>query len=432
MSDKFHHERRKLLRAIGLGALSAYAGPVLLGLDVARASGASSISGRSRPSYSRPSRSRPAPQRQSAPPAPPPEIALLAGQAIDVDLTAAGYTILQSRRLRHAMLYRLGLPQGSAPQAARDELARLFPQARLDDNALYRPDEFLCDDGACLAHRMIGWQPVPGLENARIGMIDTGVNGKHEALSGQALTILQGDLGTRSSAGRQHGTAIAALLIGRADSRTPGLLPNARLVAVEAFHSSAGSDAADAYALADALDRLIDAGVMVINLSFSGPENLVLHEMVQQAQQAGIAIVAAAGNGGPGAPPAFPAAWPEVIAVTAVDAAERPYRQANRGEYVTLAAPGVNLWTAASISGGRLRSGTSYAAPFVTAALAARIAREPGIPPSAHVERLVACARDLGEPGPDPVFGSGVISMQDQCNDGSASGNAAQFQLSGE
>src|SRR5690606_9061060 len=129
-----------------------------------------------------------------------------------------------------------------------------------------------------------------------------------------------------------------------------------------------------AFSLAEALDRLVILGVRVINLSFSGPENLILHEMILRAAEAGIALVAAAGNGGAGAPAAYPAAWPEVIAVTAVDTQHRPYRQANRGDYINFAAPGVNLWAAASISGGRLKSGTSYAAPFVTAALAARLA----------------------------------------------------------
>src|SRR5690606_17122987 len=117
-------------------------------------------------------------------------------------------------------------------------------------------------------------------------------------------------------------------------SRTPGLLPDAELVAVEAFHKSGTGEAADAFTLTEAVGYLIGAGVAVINLSFEGEENPVLHLALQEAAARGIALVAAAGNGGAGAPPAYPAAWPEVIAVTGVDAEGRAWRQANRGPYI--------------------------------------------------------------------------------------------------
>jgi subtilisin family serine protease len=258
-------------------------------------------------------------------------------------------------------------------------------------------------------------------------MIDTGVNTDHPALRGQRLTVHQIELDDRAAAGRQHGTAIAAMLLGTIEGRVPGLLPNAELVAVEAFHSGAAGEQADAFSLAGAFDVLLREGVDVINLSFSGPANAVLERMVARATDAGIGLVAAAGNGGPGAPPAYPAAWPQVIAVTAVDSRERPYRQANQGPYVMLAAPGVNIWTAASVSGGRLRSGTSYAAPFVTAVLAVERLRAPMLSNEEVTQALLYCARDLGEAGFDPVFGHGLVSAPDQCN-----GNDNLFSLSGE
>lgn len=410
MSGDFSKKRRQILRGLGLG-LAAYISPAVLGLNMARASGHSSISDFSRPSGpSRPS----APSRPNVAPAPP-EIVLLSGAEIDAALTQAGYGILQKKSLRHAQLYRLSLPAGEGLDGASRALAAEFPEARIDENALYRPEEFICADGSCLAHEAVMWPQNFSDIRVKIGMIDTGVNAEHAALAGQALRVEQADLGTRSSAGRQHGTAVASLLIGRRDSRTPGLLPNAELIAIEAFHQAAGTEAADAFSLAEALDRLVILGVRVINLSFSGPENLILHEMILRTAEAGIALVAAAGNGGAGAPAAYPAAWPEVIAVTAVDTQHRPYRQANRGDYINFAAPGVNLWAAASISGGRLKSGTSYAAPFVTAALAARLALQPQLPVAAHVENLRRCAQDLGAEGEDPVFGSGFVSMEEQC-----------------
>jgi len=128
-----------------------------------------------------------------------------------------------------------------------------------------------------------------------------------------------------------------------------------------------------------------------------------------------VLLVAAAGNGGPGAPAAFPAAYPGVIAVTAVDAENRLFRRAQRGPHVELAAPGVDVWTAASVSGLRQKTGTSFAVPFVTAALAQARADAPGL--SAHDVRrtLGVRARDLGEPGQDPLFGQGLLSARGLC-----------------
>lgn len=332
--------------------------------------------------------------------------------------TAAGYRLLAEAELSSpgTRILRLGLPPGRSIEEARAEIASLLPDAPSDANHLYVLDEFLCSGDACSAHAFIGWDPVSRDLRPRIGMIDSGINTAHPALAGQKLTVLPTDLGGRTAADRQHGTAIAAMLVGRGDSRVPGLLPDAELVAVEVFHRTGAGAAADAFALVQAMDILLAAEVQVINMSLSGPANAVLQRMVAEAAARNVGVVAAAGNGGPGAAPAYPAAWPEVVAVTALDRRLAPYRQASRGSHITLAAPGVNLWTAASVSGGRLRSGTSYAAPFVTAALAAELMRmeSPDVP--AAVNRLIACAEDLGAPGHDEVFGHGRLSASSECS----------------
>jgi subtilisin family serine protease len=342
---------------------------------------------------------------------------------------AAGYRILQAAQatILGGTLFRLGLPPGRSTAEAQSELGTLVPGALADVNHGYRPDSFPCTAAGCAAHEAIGWSGWPSAMAPRIGMIDTGINTDHDALAGARLTVIQAELAERDVAGRQHGTAIAAMLVGGIGSRAPGLLPLAELVAIEAFHRDAAGDVADAFGLAVALDRLAREAVSVINLSFSGPENAVLGAAVRQVSAAGIGLVAAAGNGGPGADPAYPAAWPEVLAVTAVDAGLRAYRQANQGPYITLAAPGVNVWTAASISGGRPRSGTSYAAPFVTATLAVQRMRAPLATLDETVAAMIGCARDLGEAGFDPVFGHGLVSSPTQCR-----GEAGLFSVSGE
>jgi subtilisin family serine protease len=152
-----------------------------------------------------------------------------------------------------------------------------------------------------------------------------------------------------------------------------------------------------------------------MNLSLSGPANTVLQKAIEAAQAKGVVIIAAAGNNGAGAEPSYPAAYPEVIAVTAVDQDLNVYRRATQGEYVDLAAPGVNVWTASSQASGALRAGTSYAVPFVSAAAGLLLASNPGLDPKVVQSRLEAHTRDLGKPGWDPTYGFGLIQVAGLC-----------------
>ena len=422
--------RRSLLRRLGLAGAAVYTAPALTHLGMAHASGGSGGGGsgggrgsgggdRGGNPVARQTRQPRVTRRTAAPRTPPPpEIVLFLPQ--DAAITAAeqsGYTVQEAapNAALGGTLFRLNLPRGRSLDDGVAELTALYPAGVAEENHFYTPDEFLCDGEGCDAHEMIGWSGWPSIHAPRIGMIDTGINARHPALEGQKLTVHQADLGGRDSAGRRHGTAIASMLIGRLEYRVPGLLPNAELIAVEAFHNGFFGEQADAFSLAGAIDILLTEGVSVINMSFSGPRNRLLEQMVRQALMADVAVVAAAGNKGPGAEPAYPAAFPEVVAVTAVDAQERIYRQANHGAHISFAAPGVRVWAAASISGGRLMSGTSYAVPFVTASLAVQRKRAPSVPLQEIIAEMAQCARDLGEAGHDPVFGHGLVAAPGQC-----------------
>ena len=269
-----------------------------------------------------------------------------------------------------------------------------------------------------MAPQLIGWPyALPGAascsgDGLTLGLIDTAINPDHDAFSHGRLEVVRLSDDALPESNRQHGTAVAALLVGAADSKTPGLLPNARLIAVDAFHrGERRDDRAEVFDLIRALDHLASRDVHVINLSLAGPENALLKDMVRQLSDKKVVLVAAAGNNGPRAAPSFPAAYDEVIAVTAVDRRKRLYRRAGQGDHIDIAAPGVNVWAAASVSGARPKTGTSFAAPFV--ASAAALAKQNAVPDvAAH---LTTAAEDLGEPGKDPVFGWGLLNARGLC-----------------
>lgn len=400
--------RRDLLKRLGLAVGASYVAPALLHLSGARASEASAGSGSSISS-----RAVSAPSLSFSKSDPNLEaLVLLPTSASLTVLDNAGFLVLSSRPvpLLNGIVARISLPQGLTLVAVRSQIAALVPEAQVEANDLYGTSELTCDEAGCAAFDMVGWRPNSACSgNIRIGLVDTRVNADHPSLAGQRLRFLAIGTDSRAASGQVHGTALAALLVGRGDSRTPGLLPGAELLVAEAFFTTGSGDAADAYRLIAALDVLSDEAPLAINMSLAGPDNPLLARTISAIADLGIAVVAAVGNGGPGAVSAYPAAYPSVVAVTAVDRDSRAYRQAGRGPHVDFAAPGVNLWTAASVSGGRLRTGTSFAAPFVTAAIAAARASTPSTSVESVVSALAANAIDLGDPGRDPVFGHGLV-----------------------
>lgn len=417
--------RRQMLKRLGLAASAFYVAPALMHLGHANASSFSfSVSYRPR--------RRRAPARQAAPaaPEPPPELLVASPSAADIDAIAAeGFGLIARDRIETAdlELARFSLPAGIGLDQARQQISEGFPTALIDVNHLYRPEEFACAGDDCAAFEAVGWdETILDCEaSVELGLIDTTINPDHAALDGVDIERFPSIAEDRTAASAVHGTAIAILLAGRRDTRTPGLLSQPRLIAAEAFHQDgAGNDVADAYDIARAIDDLSERGIRIINLSFSGPDNAVLGRVVETALDADIILVAAAGNAGPNADPLYPAAYEGVVAVTAVDRNNRVYRQANAGDHVDFAAPGVRLWTAASISGGRFRSGTSYAAPFVSAMLALARTASPEADTATLIDRLAADAVDLGEDGRDPVYGWGLVQAQVTCPGSSGSARA--------
>ena len=128
------------------------------------------------------------------------------------------------------------------------------------------------------------------------------------------------------------------------------------------------------------LKMAVDLGARVLNLSF-GTADSALEEtaakphadVVRYALGHGCVLIAASGNSGK-EECYWPAAYPGVIAVGSVDVNGKPSHFSTRGEHVALSAPGEQVVTCA-LDGYQLATGTSFAAPFVTAAAALLVSR---------------------------------------------------------
>ncbi|WJH37698.1 S8 family serine peptidase (plasmid) [Aliirhizobium terrae] len=356
-------------------------------------------------------------------------VALGLDETTIANLTQDGFVVDEriSISLTGSEMVKLTIPTGMTLDVARQAVIAAAPSASVDFNHFYQPEQKKtspCPGGDCkLVRHIVDWPQDAGDGRAAscgapmpIGLIDTAINAGHASLADATIEVLQLGDGAAPTSTAQHGTAVAALLVGSAGSRAPGLVPGGRLVAIDAFQRyRKAADIADIYDLIRALDMLAARNIRIINLSLSGPPNMLLEQAVSATIAKGTILIAAAGNEGPNAKPVYPAAYADVIAVTAVDRNMKPYRRASRGDHIDIAAPGVGVWTAASISGGRQKSGTSFAAPFVTAAASLLLGAKPDMKPGEVADALTRSANDMGEPGKDAIFGWGLLNAKALC-----------------
>lgn len=248
-------------------------------------------------------------------------------------------------------------------------------------------------------------EPVPVRKGryAPIGLIDTDVDETHPTFRNFPLTeqdfVTLGDLRPQG-----HGTAVASILARQLPA--PSADSPALRAASVFFLANDGTTGASSASLVRAVDWMISEDVAVINFSLTGPPNKPLERIIRQSIEAGIVVVAAVGNEGPAARPSYPAAYPGVIGVTAVDRNGKVYRWANRGNYVAVAAVGVDVEVARPGGSNILDSGTSLAAPFVSAWIAERLASEKDVQPLSLIQ---ASAKQAGKQSRDETTGYGIL-----------------------
>ncbi len=238
-----------------------------------------------------------------------------------------------------------------------------------------------------------------------VALIDSAVDKDHPELRGG----ISNQFDTVKSANRPeaHGTAMASAIL--AHARLVGVAPGAAIAAVRAFATNTSGAQSTTIRLLEALQWTATSAARVVNMSFTGPSDPELHAMIGAVRRQGIVLVGAAGNRGAGAPPEYPAAYPEVIAVTATDMDDHLLEVANRGSYVAVAAPGVDVFVAAPNGGYDFSTGTSVATAHVSGLVALLLQHNPRLTPDAVRNILVETARDLGAKGRDDEFGAGLV-----------------------
>lgn len=243
----------------------------------------------------------------------------------------------------------------------------------------------------------------------RVGVIDSGV-APHSDLAGRLAAgwnYLDGSATTGDSLG--HGTFVAGLIAGSSELEGMiGAAPGAGIVPLKVADGQSLYVSDIVSAIYEGIDRFHCA---VLNLSLGTERDMEsLREAAAYAEEHGVTLVAAAGNGGNDTL-YYPAAYETVIGVGAVTDKGEVYARSNRNAGVFLTAPGVKLRSLDLQGGYRDGTGTSFATPLVTGAVAVLLGMDASLRPAEIRDILAQSAADRGDAGYDTAYGYGVLSV---------------------
>ncbi len=239
--------------------------------------------------------------------------------------------------------------------------------------------------------------------NVVVAVIDSGIDVKHPELTG-AIADAFDALGSKEGP-HVHGTGVAGAIVSHA--RLMGSAPAARILAIRAFGPAANGAESSSFVVLKGLDYAAAHGAQIVNMSFAGPKDALIDRAIAAVAAKGIVMVAAGGNAGPKSPPLYPAANPAVIAVSATDAHDKLFAASNRGSYIAVAAPGVDIFLPAPDGKYQMISGTSFSAAYISGIVALMLERNPSLKAGELRAALTQTARDLGASGRDDQFGAG-------------------------
>ncbi len=266
-----------------------------------------------------------------------------------------------------------------------------------------------------------------------VAVVDTGVNPGPDLACRtfvDAVTIISDTVTTGTALdGNGHGTHVTGTIAQCTDNAygVAGLAYNAKIMPVKILNDQgAGSDSDVAQGIIWAADH----GAKVINMSLGGDVSSIMDDAITHAADADVLMVAAAGNE-TNSNISYPASHPDVMGISALDAALNLAPYSNYGPDLSLAAPGGDLnadlngdgWPDGIEQETRhpgdddwyiyFYQGTSMAAPHVAGAAAMLRAAYPTATAAQIRTALEASALDRGAPGFDNTYGHGVLQIDD-------------------
>jgi len=254
------------------------------------------------------------------------------------------------------------------------------------------------------------WNATMGDPSILVAVIDSGVDYNHPDLADNYVELgydwVAEDLDPMDNDG--HGTHVAGIIAATINNSIGVAgLAQVRLMAEKVFLGGWGT----MVDIVKGIIHAVDKGADILNLSFCTEDSQLLRDAIKYAYNRGALVVAAAGNTGRNVK-AYPAAYNEVIAVTATDQNDKPATFTSFGEWVELAAPGVDIYSTNPKIAYSYGSGTSFAAPHVVGVAALVWSKFRNVTRDWVRMRLRDTADDLGDPSFDAYYGWGRINAR--------------------
>jgi subtilisin family serine protease len=264
--------------------------------------------------------------------------------------------------------------------------------------------------------------PLTTGEDITVAVLATGVDARHDqfadgqVLAGDDVQTKRTGAANRDCDGR--GTFAAGLIAARPRAGTTfaGVAPGVRILPVRYTASRQDEQQTnDSAALARAVRYAIGQKARIIVVPTAGPvDTPALKSAVADAVRADIVVVSAGKKpGGNGGTVTYPTAYPDVLAVTAVDADGSVLRDADSGRHIVVAAPGGQLVGPAPVDGdGHVWPVTNpgMAAAFVGGVAALVWAYRPTLSAQEVVRRIRETSDPPRASRPDPQVGWGIVN----------------------
>ncbi|WP_406211058.1 type VII secretion-associated serine protease mycosin [Streptomyces decoyicus] len=273
------------------------------------------------------------------------------------------------------------------------------------------------------------WQHTKGRDAqgrpVRVAVIDTGVDDTNPQLA-EAVEAKHGaDLlgkgkdadpkaptdGTYDPVG--HGTKVAGIIAARPRPGTGfvGLAPEALIIPIRQNDEKGTGNVGT---LTTAIGKAVAAGADIINISQDTarpvPEDSRLAQAVREARRKNIVVVASAGNDGFDGRlrKTYPAAYEGVLAVAASDRNNERAAFSQSGDFIGVAAPGVDMVSTVPKGGQCVDNGTSFSAPYV-AGIAALLRAEHRDWKESQIVAQIEQTAERSVNGRDSFVGWGVV-----------------------
>jgi len=248
--------------------------------------------------------------------------------------------------------------------------------------------------------------------------IDNDINGFIDDVIGYDFVdqdlINSGDYTTRDgypSDERGHGTSVTGIIASEKENGIgiAGIAYNAKVMTLRAFDITGNGQDDD---VAASIIYATLNGVRILNCSFGDVfKSPLVEDAIQFAIANNIVVVVSAGNER-ATFDRYPANIEGVISVSATNNLDRSASFSSYGNFISLAAPGVNIVTTNRNASYQSFAGTSASAPIVSAVAALVLEKNPYLRPNEIKSLLESSSEDIGTPSWDVFFGAGLVNAK--------------------